>query len=226
MEKRLRVIVTALALIILLGAAVIATSNRMSPVGSASSLGSQTKDPWPPFVMTYRENDYNWENGQVSTYDVYRYTYTSRSDWKLELVESTRDPRVVGSWTSYDGTSYREAGMIDGAPLPMHVTRPDQYVMATWWLVPVSPERLGMDGKYERVKSEDATRIRLRQDEEFPCSSLSAAWQPRLCLSGQQSYKRSTEKVLTADRGIPVEITESAEGKVTHKISISELTYK
>ncbi|HEX8219678.1 MAG TPA: hypothetical protein VF914_10770 [Chloroflexia bacterium] len=200
------------------------TQGPGQPTVAVPADKGQTEDPWPKFSMVFREENYHWETGQVNTFDVWRYTYQGRKNWRLELVESSRDPRAVGSWTSYDGMSYSVGGMVDGSPLPVETQPVDRDVMATWWLVPVSPQRLGLDPKYRRVESNDPSKIHLRQDVQHPCSELSGEWQARLCADGRQSYDRAVEKSLSTDHGIPTEIIERVEDKVTSRIAVTELT--
>ncbi len=200
------------------------TKGPGQPTVAVPSDKGQTDDPWPKFVMVYREENYDWETGQVSSYDVWRFAYQGRKNWRLELIESSRDPRAVGSWSSFDGTNYSAGGVIDNAPLPVETEQVDRDVMATWWLVPVSPQRLGADGRFRSVPSNDKSKVHLRQDVQHPCSELSGEWQARLCATGDANYDRTVEKSLSAEHGIPTEIAERVEDKVTSRITVTEIT--
>lgn len=217
-----RMVISGLS-ISLLGLTVLAVNSQR--VTDAGSLAPQTTDPWPHFVMVYRDEIYNWDSSHIQTYDVYRYTYQGVNNWRLELIESSRDPRVVGTWSSYDGVTYRSNSFVDGRALPEYVTKPDHQLMATEWLVPVSPEKLSLGGRFQQV-ARDVQKIQLHQNAEHPCSSLSAVWQARLCPPGQKNYQRVTDKFLTSDHAIPDEIVERVGGKITSRILVTSLTYQ
>ncbi|HYP40649.1 MAG TPA: hypothetical protein VEX13_09850 [Chloroflexia bacterium] len=237
-RNRLQIALPALAATLafaLLGvvAMVAATSanSNSGPLSSAQSAGTnsvqaQPANPWPAFVMVFREEAYSWETGKVASSDVYKYVYNGREHWQLELLESTRDPRAVGSRTEYNSATFTEAGVVDGHPLPVRTTKADRPYMASWWLVPVAPSRLGVSNGYQQAADAPEGKIRLYKDELLPCSSLLEVWQVRLCGTGKQSYTQRTEKVMDPEHGIPLEITEWTEGKVTATIKIEELTYK
>jgi len=196
-----------------------------SPMTGAGPPPLQPADPWPQFVMTYKNEVYDWQTGQVTAADTYRYTYQGWKNWQLDLVASTRDPRAVGTWSRYDGTAFTSASVIDGQPLPEQRAPADHLVMATWWLVPVSPAQLGADGRFQRVGLDGAT-IHLQQHAAHSCASLPAQGLTAMCQPGQQTYQSSTDRVLTADRGIPVEITERAESKIVSRIAVTAVSYK
>lgn len=196
-----------------------------SPRTGASPSPVQLTDPWPPFIMTYTNEVYDWQSGQVATADTYRYTYQGWKNWRLELVASTRDPRAVGTWSRYDGTAFTSASVIDGHPVPEQRASPDHMVMATWWLVPVSPAHLGADGRFQLVAQDTAT-IHLQQHAEHTCASLPAKWRTSLCKPDQQNYHWQTDKILTVNQGIPVTITEQAGGKIVSRITVTDVSYK
>jgi hypothetical protein len=209
--------------------AVNSNSGTLSSAQSAgtNSVQAQVADPWPAFVMDFREEIYDWETGKVVNSEVYRYVYNSREDWQLALLESTNDPRAVGSRTEYNNATFTEAGVVDGHPLPVRTTKADRPYMASWWLVPVAAERLGIAGSdYQRSVASADGKIGLYKEEMMPCSSLFEAWQARVCGGGKQSFTQRTEKVMDSKHGIPLEITEKIEGKVTSTIKVVELTYK
>ncbi|MBF6614690.1 MAG: hypothetical protein IVW55_16385 [Chloroflexi bacterium] len=191
-----------------------------------SNVQPQTADPWPSFTMVFREEAYDWETGNVISSEVYQYAYTNRESWQLELLESSKDPRAVGSKTEYNNSTFTQAGVIDGHPLSVQVTKADKPYMATSWLVPVSIDRLSKNGGYQRAADRPDGRVELYKEEMLPCNSLTGIWQVRLCADGKQSYTQRTEKLMDPEQGIPLEITEKAGGKVTSSVKVTKLTYK
>jgi hypothetical protein len=208
-----------------------AVNSNSGTLPSAQSAGTnsvqaQVADPWPAFVMDFREEIYDWKTGKSASSEVYRYVYNGRENWQLALLESTKDPRAVGSMTEYNSATFTEAGVADGHPLPVRTTKADRPYMASWWLVPVAAERLGIGSDYQRSAASADGKIGLYKDEIMPCSSLFEVWQARVCGGGKQSFTQRTEKVMDSKHGIPLEITEKIEGKVTSTIQVTELTYK
>ncbi len=193
---------------------------------ATNNAPAQVAGPWPAFEMVFREEIYDWEAGKVVSSEVYRYLHNGRENWKLELLESTKDPRAVGSKTEYNNGTFTEAGVVDGHPLPVRTTKADRPYMATWWLVPVAVERLGTGSDYLRSAGAPGDKIGLYKEEVLPCNSISEVWQTRLCGGGKLSYTQRTEKVMDPKYGIPLEITGRTEGKVTATVKVIELTYK
>ncbi len=198
--------------------------SNIQPV--SSNIKPQSADPWPSFTTIFHEEAYDWESGKVVSSEVYRFVYTNLESWQLELLESTKDSRAVGSKTEYNNHTFTQASMVDGHPLPVQVTNADKPYIATWWLVPVSVERLSNGGDYKRVADTPAGKIQLYKDDTLPCNSLTGIWQTWLCGTGKQFYTQRTEKTMDPEHGIPLEITEKAEGKVISTIKTTELTYK
>ena len=229
-RNRLHTALPALAIVLtvaLLGVvAVLGSTATNSYLGTQPDAQAQVADPWPTFVMVFREEIYNWETSKVASSEVYQYVYKGRENWQLELLESTKDPRTVGSRTEYNNTTFTETGVVDGHPLPVRTTKADRPYMATWWLVPVAVERLGKGGDYQRSADTLDGKIWLYKDETLPCNSLSETWTARLCGGGKQSYTQRTEKVMDPEHGIPLEITGKSEDRVTFTIKVVEMTYK
>lgn len=224
----LAVVLVGVVVIVMTGA--IGKNNATEQLAGTKPAGTgqqaQNADPWPAFNMVFREDAHDWATGKIVSSEVYRYAYTNRESWQLELLESTKDPRAVGSKTEYNNSTFTQASVIDGHPPPLQVTKADKPYMATWWLVPVAVAQLGNGDGYQRAADTPDGKMELYKEVTLPCSSLSDVWRVQLCGAGKQYYTQRIEKLMDPEHGIPLEITEKAGDQVTSTITVTELTYK
>lgn len=162
-------------------------------------------EPWPAFSMKYREEG-------RSTYDVWLFDYVDRRHWRAELLESTRDPRSIGSWQSLDGITVTFYSLpesdYDVTQIPI-----GNYAKPNEWLDPRGVGRLLSKG-YRQVESGLPDRLRFVRTE--------------IATSPDGVKHRGTEEwTFTKEHGIPVEMVATQDdGQVYRHITILSLTFK
>lgn len=96
---------------------------------------AQVAEPWPSFVMTWRETGVGLgPNGAPGT-QLFRLEYTNRRQFRTTLLENPSVPSAVGSTWTFDGraSTFRDARHGKEVVQPFN---PDEFTVPDEWLAP------------------------------------------------------------------------------------------
>ncbi len=178
--------------------------------------------PWPAFSMKYREERHFGGAGYPVTYEVWQFDYVDRNHWRHELLESSYDPRQVGSWSSFDGTTWTQYGAGIGFYHVDQIPPPDVAV-ADNWLVPGLASWLPSHKGYQQIESGRPDRLRFIKTDTVTCRGG-----PPACPDANRvTYTGIEEWTYTKEHGIPVEMVATQDdGQVYRRITVLSLIIK
>lgn len=117
-----------------LGAAAIVAAALLVTGPGLAGLRAAPDEPWPPFVMVYRDTAKGYGlNGAVGT-QVFRVEYSNRRNFRSVLLEHSAVPEAVGLTQTFDGRQSTFADPRFGVRTTSYA--PDQATVPADWLVP------------------------------------------------------------------------------------------
>lgn len=157
-------------------------------------------EPWPAFTMVYQEETHPDGFGWPAQTDTYRLDYTDRAHWTQTLLDSTRDPRSVGSTTRIDGGAFQ---LHDMGTQPDVIEKNSGWVAPSDWLVPGQMRWIADQGFTRAADQPVAGRTLVTHSEPYHRQDTS----PR-CVDPESGGTLTTEIAFSDDAHIPLERTE------------------
>lgn len=180
-----------------LGVALLLIWAHGSGVGSAAA-----DEPWPPFVMVYRDTARGYgPNGSMGT-QVFRLDYRDSRHFRSVLLEHSAVPEAVGLTQTFDGRQSTFADPRFGVRVTPYA--PHERTVPADWLVPAQVPPL--------AQRPGATTVRL-------ASGLALVTHE--AIYGARRVR--TEITYRELDGIPIQMVESTDGDETRRVEVVEL---
>ena len=218
------------------GASVLAMAVITAFLGAVSALpitetpqAAAATDSWPAMTLVYQvQGKYRGLNAPADT-KIWKLSYQNERKWRKELMDSSADPREVGTIYSFEGTTYSVYSSV--VKQTVHTGQyPDAPMSPERWFFPGLDRALEGIGYTKRAEA-DGKRVRYVKTETLPCEpdnpgigrQATGITQPASC--GLSPTYRSTETIIyRGDLAVPVEVITQLEGETVQHVVVTQLT--
>ena len=180
-----------------------------------SSAESATFEPWPPFVMVYKDWSATRGSNHTPGYVVVRLTYRSARYYRSESLEDSVVPNDAGSFGEYSGDKAFGFDAHFNYSTTRQVLPNEPPSAPAEWLVPGRIARLKRDHAATEQPTSKPGIFELTYVEQVPCD-------PRVARCKASSAQVVTRIQYRKDFMIPLGMTVTSDGILTHEITVSE----
>lgn len=206
--SRMRKIILLILLVILLLSAGLVLFQGFSQAESA------TFEPWPSFVMVYKDWDATRGPNHTPGYVVVRLTYRKARYYRSETLEDSVVPDEAGSFGEYSGDKAFGFDAHFNYSTTQQVLPNELYAPAEW-LVPGRIARLKRDYAATEQPTSKPGIFELTYVEQVPCD-------PRVARCKASSAQVITRIQYRKDFMLPLGMTVTSDGILKHEITVSE----
>ncbi len=185
-------------------------------LGLGRAPGAQTAsiEPWPAFVMVYRDWGATWGPNGTPGYVVSRLTYRSSRDWESEVLEDSVAPDAAGTRGVFRGTTATGFNA-RFQHVSSEVYPADALAAPSDWLVPIRIGRLRREANSTVRPTASPDVSELVHTEQLPC-------QPDLVKCASPTRLQVTRILFRNDSEIPLGLTDIIDGQLVREITVTE----
>jgi hypothetical protein len=182
------------------------TWGMAGPVGHIENYSRENEEPWPAFVMVYRETAYGLGlNGAPGT-QRFRLEYTDRHHFRTTLISNSALPSAVGSTWTFAGHMSTVHDAVHAYD-QVNTFGADGVTVPAEWLVPGRIQELSTRPGYTVREAGNGQSVLAHTDT----------------YSGHSDRQELTFR--PAD-GIPTHVVDTVDGEVRREIVVEELTFQ